>query len=507
MTFGGRYLVLASAMFFAVLNPQPGFAAVQAKFSLDSPAGGPFPSDRFTIADLSQNTGRRVNLPLPDCAVRQSDCEDLAVINTLDGFHIEPRLSIPFDGPINLTTVSSETVFLVSLDDRDEATDGYRVIGINQVVWDVATNTLHVEADALLDQHTRYALLATKKLLGTDGKAVKAAKAFLNFVDDSSTESTNDVGLDAYRMLLRDTLRRLDAAGVIPRGQVVAATVFTTQSVTAVLERIRDQIKAATPDAADFGLGPGGAPTVFALNTMAGITWRQHTGDNPPEFITPKFTTVPVDLSVLRVVPGMPDAVGTIAFGKFTSPDYEVHPGEFSPPIGTRTGTPVVQGTNEIYFNLFLPSGPRPAAGWPVAIFGHGTGESKNRSFNVAATMAAHGIATIAINAPGHGFGPFGTLTVNQTVGQSVTFSAGGRGIDQNHDHVIAAAEGFGSAPPQTIILFADGIRQTVADLLQLVRVIQVGVDVDGDGSPDLDFIAHLLLRIFFRRQLRHSVP
>jgi len=101
--------------------------------------------------------------------------------------------------------------------------------------------------------------------------------------------------------------------------------------------------------------------------------------------------------------------------------------------------------------------------------------------------MAAHGIATIAINAAGHGFGPFGTLTVNQTGGTSVTFSAGGRGIDQNHDHVIAAGEGFGSAPPRTIIFFTDGIRQTVADLMQLVRVVQVGVDIDGDGSPDLD--------------------
>ncbi len=32
-----------------------------------------------------------------------------------------------------------------------------------------------------------------------------------------------------------------------------------------------------------------------------------------------------------------------------------------------------------------------------------------------------------------------------------------------------------------------DGIRQTVVDLMQLVRVIEVGVDVDGAGSWDLD--------------------
>ena len=143
--------------------------------------------------------------------------------------------------------------------------------------------------------------------------------------------------------------------------------------------------------------------------------------------------------------------------------------------------------TNEIYFNLFLPTGPRPAAGWPVAIYGHGNTESKTRSFNVAATMAAHGIATIAINAAGHGFGPSGTLTLSGTDGTSVSFSAGGRGIDQNNDHRIAANEGFATAPPRTVIFFADGIRQTVADLMQLVRVIEIGVDVDGDGSPDLD--------------------
>ena len=176
-----------------------------------------------------------------------------------------------------------------------------------------------------------------------------------------------------------------------------------------------------------------------------------------------------------------------IAFGKYTSPDYEVHPGEFIPPIGTRTGRPEVRGANEIYFNVYLPSGPKPAAGWPVAIFGHGTTQNKNLSFNVAATMAAHGVATIAINAVGHGLGPLGTLVVNQTGGAPVTLAAGGRGFDQNGDGVIAADEGLTAAPPRTILLITDGVRQTVADLMQLVRVIEVGMDVDGDGFSDLD--------------------
>src|SRR5262245_22367788 len=69
---------------------------VHALFGLETPASGPFPSNWFTVADPSQNTRLRVNLPKPDCGARPSDCEDLDVINTLDGFNLQPRLSIPF---------------------------------------------------------------------------------------------------------------------------------------------------------------------------------------------------------------------------------------------------------------------------------------------------------------------------------------------------------------------------------------------------------------------------
>ena len=41
-----------------------------AAFDLDSPDRGPFPSDRFTVADASQLTNRRINLPLPDASTR-----------------------------------------------------------------------------------------------------------------------------------------------------------------------------------------------------------------------------------------------------------------------------------------------------------------------------------------------------------------------------------------------------------------------------------------------------
>lgn len=142
-----RSVVLAFS-FTSLGFPAQVLTAVHAVFELSTPATGPFPSDRFTIPDATNNTRRRVNLPLPECDVRPSDCEDLKVINTLDGFSTDPRLSIPFDGPIDVTTVTSETVFLVRLrsmfgdgDDTrdDDGDDGGHVTGINQVVWDPAT--------------------------------------------------------------------------------------------------------------------------------------------------------------------------------------------------------------------------------------------------------------------------------------------------------------------------------------------------------------------------------
>jgi hypothetical protein len=130
-----------------------------------------------------------------------------------------------------------------------------------------------------------------------------------------------------------------------------------------------------------------------------------------------------------------------------------------------------------------------PGGGWPVAIYAHGNNDIKDDSYLIAETLAEHRIATIAINAVGHGFGPLGTLTVSQTDRSEVTFSAGGRGRDQDGDGDIKANEGVDATSPRTIIYRSDGIRQTAADLMQLVRVIEGGMNV---LSPDGGSVSHL---------------
>jgi hypothetical protein len=455
-----RRSLLAVVAGLLVVAPSLAFGAgVQALFDLSSPSGGPFPSDRFAVEDDSHLTGVRVNLPKPDCATRPSDCADIDVINTLDGFNLQPRLAIPFTGPIDVSTVTSRTVFLVSLGDARGGRGG-KIVGTNQVVWDPTANTLYAESDELLDQHTRYVLVVTSGVRDAAGDPVEASASFRS-LRDGFDDDARDRPLTRYSKELLGALEEVE----LRRGRVVAASVFTTQSVTAVLEKIRDQIKRRTPRPATI-LG------TFPLSEILGIQFTRQIGT------APTFSTSFLPTPALSIFPG---AVGAVAFGTYASPDYETAD-KFIPPIGTRTGTPVIRSTNDISFNLILPAGTPPRRGWPVAIFGHGFTDSKEGApIVVAASMASQGVATIAINVVGHGGGPLGTLTVLRATGAPVTIPAGGRGIDQDGNGSIDSTEGVDAAPPRALISSRDGLRQTVADLMQLVRVIETG------GIPGLD--------------------
>ena len=447
---------LALSILLVAAGAVPALAAgVQPRFDLSSPSGGPFPSDVFTVTDPSQNTGVRVNLPKPATCPAvvpaapaiftvPTDCFDVDELNTLDGFNIQPRVRIPFTGAIRPETVAGN-VFFVSLGDTLGGHGGARV-EVNQVVWDVATTTLFAESDQLLDQHTRYALIVTNGVRDAAGDPVEAGD-FATFRHDLNFGQTDSAALKAYRKALLDALA---AAGVNPNA-VVAASVFTTQSATAMLEKVREQIKAAAPAAA----------TVVAdvpRATTAAIVFNRQTG-------TSTFTPSPLPLALFD-----PDVkIGRLVFGRYASPNY-LAPDQYLPPVGTRTGTPAAFGHPDVYFDLFVPPGTAPAGGWPVAIFGHGFTDNKlGAPFVVAASFATQGIASISINVVGHGGGPAGTLTLLP----GPTFPAGGRGFDQNGDGKIDSTEGVNAAFPRTIVGNRDGLRQTVIDLMQLVRVLE----------------------------------
>ena len=281
----------------------------------------------------------RVDLPKPNCAVRPSDCADIDVLNTLDGFNIQPRLSIPFTGAIDVASVSSANVFLVRLSDG-------AVTGINQIVWEPPVNTLHAESDQLLDQHTRYLLVVTNGVKDSAGDPIEAS----SLLQDLNFGHAKDAADKAYRKELIAALNHSLPAGVGERGRRRREPLHDAE---------RDHAARAGAGA-DQGVEPSpgrlpdrhagradGVPRSRACSVIQ-FTRQTHT--------TPAFASSFAPDARSRCDPG---SVGTIAFGAFNSPDYETA-SKVIPAVGSRTGVPAVQGTNRLYFNLFLPAGPAP---------------------------------------------------------------------------------------------------------------------------------------------------
>jgi len=481
----------------AQTSAAPGGRVVHPLFELRSPDTSPFPSDRFTVADDQNLTRRRVNLPLPsDCVVNRSDCEDVRVLNELDGFSTRPLVVIPFDGDIDPATVSGNVFFLALGDTTHEWNDtgpdsaptddvdreglrrrgGFgRITGINQIVWDPATRVLHAKADRLLDEHTRYALVVTNGIRASTGQPIAPSDTFRNY---QRTVSGPDAGWYRKALLAAEWAARTS----VPRSNdIVAVSSFTTQSVTYLQEKITRQIEAAViPAAPDFNIGPGGTRALFEFSRIDSITHNQQVSPTEPPQRGEAYS-----LMGTRWVPG---AVGRIAFGRFSVPDYMAHPGEYIPAIRSRTGTPRPQGFNTLHFTLILPSGPRPANGWPVVVFGHGgNGTRATTPLEIASIPASHGLALLCIDNIGHGRGPASTLTLRMTDGSNITVSAPGRGIDQDADGAIGSAEGRYATGPYALAQFADAVTEISADHLSLVRLVERGIDADGDGTVDLD--------------------
>jgi hypothetical protein len=450
---------LALGLSLAAAGGSPPAAAAAAEVQ------GLFPSDRHTVPDPRQATGRRVALALPDCDADRAGCDEVRLVNELDGWSVNPRLAVGFSGPIDLASLTRASAFILPLAPEPLPSP----IALSQLVWDGASHTLYARPERTLLQARRYALVLTTRVLDDGGLPLgPAANAPL------VTEAA--YGISAQGVVLQ----RLRPLG-LSRRDVAAVSVFTTQSVTAGLEQMRAVIETSPAPELRFGLGPGGARSAYARVELDGLELRRQVATDPAA----RFEE-PVKLPLGLVAP---TDVRVIAFGRFSAQSF-LTADRVIPATATRAEAPAVQGREDVDVTVYLPGGTTPPGGWPVAIFGHGfTNDRHVVPMTLAGTMARFGHATVAINVVGHGGGPEGTLTVLRTGQEAVTLPAGGRGVDQDGDGRIRSTEGVGApaGSPLALVSNRDGLRQTTADLMQLVRAIRRGVDVDGDGQPDLD--------------------
>jgi pimeloyl-ACP methyl ester carboxylesterase len=461
-------LRIASALVFILFAPALFASGVTVRWDPTNPTTGPYPNDFLTTPDATQKSGRRVNLPMPsDCATALSDCQDVQLIDELDGFQTVPRIAVTFSAPIDVNTLYN-AIFYVPLDNQTDEEPGINYFGqkipINQIIFDPTTNTVYAKPDGNLDQHRHIAIIVTDKIHDLAGDPVEPDADYATCVQLGN----NWAQQNWYCNLLSPAVNSV-AAEFAPYN-VVGASVFTTMNVTSWLESAHAEL--AHIEQA-FRPAP---PQVIQYANIASLVLHEQVAATPGQFVD---VSLPIDNPLFK-------GIGALAFGSFASPNYlntqQVIP---STPTGQPAGPP--PALDQVYFHVYLPSSPPPAAGYPVVIFGHGFGDSQwGGPTAVAPTLAQAGFATIAINAVGHGFGPQSQVIITDKSGNVTTLTAGGRAVDLNGDGSFGAYEGCVAMTPAQVGM-RDCLRQTALDLSQLVHVIEGGLDLDGDGKPDLD--------------------
>jgi len=371
-----------------------------------------FPSNALTVTDHRQLTGRRVHLPLRNCSVQVTTCNERRLINRLDGFDLDPRLALRFSAPVDAAQVARQTT-VVAVDPHAVP----RRTGIDRIVYDASTHTVYAHPTQQLAKATTY------------------------------------------------VLRVHHGHGISWR-----ATRFTTESATTGLLSMRKQL--------DNGSAYRAAP-VTGLNRRLRV---EHVF--PETGTTLAYTTdngTKGGLSTASVPNTSFTRAGSYVFGSYLAPSWLSADSSIAQ-TPTKGSGPPVTGRTRLPFVLILPAGRAPRGGWPVAIFGHGFTRSDADMFLAADFNASYGFATIATDVAGHGGGPRSTWDITRA-GLTTKVPAYARGRDQDSNGTITSTEGV-STPiepaPDAAIGNRDGLRQTVADQMSLVRAIGRGVSVNG---------------------------
>jgi hypothetical protein len=122
----------------------------------------------------------------------------------------------------------------------------------------------------------------------------------------------------------------------------------------------------------------------------------------------------------------------TYVFGSYLAPSW-LRDDVTIEQTPTKDDGPRPTGSERLPFIAVLPGGTAPAGGWPVAVYGHGFTRSATDVFLASVANAQAGLATIATDVVGHGYGQWSTWEV--TSGTTTrSLPAYGRGVDQGDE-------------------------------------------------------------------------
>ncbi|MBT9556155.1 MAG: hypothetical protein IV100_09010 [Myxococcales bacterium] len=257
---------------------------------------------------------------------------------------------------VNLDEDSGAFGELIPADSTWIGTEGYQY---------VPDNTLIVQPfyGRALRGGTTYGVVVFRSVMDAEGKALGQPQVVAAGLADQGPLA------DLYA-----PLREWLARARIEHGDVAAATVFTTGQPTKELKDIATWVDDDAP-------APALVDVAVSEDNVSGF-----------ELVEGHYTSSNLQAGVVP---------------------YDEEGGAFV--IGA--AGPEVQATESLRFALAVPSGEAPAAGWPVVLYGHGTGGDyksmlTGSKYSVAKELTKRGMAVMGIDQPLHGpRAPEGTNT------------------------------------------------------------------------------------------------
>lgn len=377
-----------------------------------------FPDDWYTIDDAKSLTGLRVKFDATSLPwlknVPGTFASTYADLSTLDGWGVNAGIILRFDAAL-LALPSGPTSV-----DADVAQ-----------LWDLdakppvkvpfETEMVDDYATAILwpmrplQPKHRHGVVVTDKAPTASGKCIRPSAVLNQLLYGNICDAKVQRLAPHYKDLLL-------AAHLAPE-QVAAAVVFTTQSTTEQSVAIAKDIKSR-----DF-------------------KWK----------VAPSCKTA----AQFRV------CSGSFSAGNYTNGRVVVN------------DKPQSQGDMQVAIWLPLSSTATNDNGpYPAVIFGHGLGSDRMQGEELAVKAATGGLATIAIDAVGHGEHPTANKKDAKIIKILKFF-----GVDME----ALAVDG---------LALRDHWRQSTYDKLQLIRLLQQHNDIDGDGKADLQMAKLMYLGV-----------
>ena len=513
----------------------------------------PFPHSYYSRISDQTVTGIKISYVASE-PVTRFEREMRSDINELDGFGLFSPLVVPFSEPLKLSTINNDSIYLISLGEnfgervlfdfesgvypvhaghRNSFFENDPLSGIDNFLfrpgnrkdfYDDETNTIILRPLEPLRPQTEYAVIVTKNLKGEKGEDV------LSPVFPAGETSLSKKVLE--RLGFDDNL-------------IVYAWTFKTQSLWPLYNNIRQGFEGSgvfsflkeeykpefydisnleiLPPFKNYLLKPGLLQALFNLVFPLVEKFKDYR-------LTEWLSFSNIDYMV---------------FGSFLSPQLNINPDRHFKEYSVLERQHFKKG--KVTFMIAIPKPTAEnnyaKAPYPLAIYGHGNKRARIDGIGLANVLARKGIATITIDASGHGpdhflasipfylksilkqaildndrekkkqiktalskianlLAPHSEQNLNSegvdyidwifNQGLLRVLTKEGRAPDVDGDGIADSGEDFFTA---NLFQTRDLVRQTVIDYMQLMRVLQEGLghsknpkagDFNEDGIADI---------------------